>query len=114
MTLADQLYRTIAATVPIVSVSIGDPADKRTWTVDPKALQAQAQPIIDAFNPTDPATISAGKDLDAAVIDADLMIRAVAQLDFEERQKLVVINGQTLRTAAQCFARVKAIYRGLL
>lgn len=38
----------------IDGVSIGDPANKATWTVHPPNLQAQAQPFIDAFNPNDP------------------------------------------------------------
>jgi hypothetical protein len=63
---------------------------------------------------TDAQADAALKDVQATDIDADLLIQAVAQLDYEERQKLTVINGQTLRTAAQCKARVKAIYRSLL
>lgn len=54
------------------------------------------------------------KDATAAWIDDDRLIQAVAQLDFEERQKLQVKAGQTLLTAAQCKARIRAIYRGLL
>tara|TARA_R110000850_G_scaffold177498_2_gene303326 strand:- start:664 stop:1047 length:384 start_codon:yes stop_codon:yes gene_type:complete len=39
-----------AAGLPIIGVSIGASADKSTWTVQPPELQAQAQPIIDAFD----------------------------------------------------------------
>ncbi len=44
-----------AAGLPIVGVSIGEPAMRTTWTVQPESLQKQAQPIIDAFDPDDPA-----------------------------------------------------------
>lgn len=54
------------------------------------------------------------KDVVAALIDDNRVIQAVAQLDFEERQKLQVKPGQALRTAAECRARVKAIYLSLL
>ena len=54
-----------AAGVPIVGVSIGNDADKATWTVQPPHLQGAAQPTIDAFNAADPAHDAA--DLDAAV-----------------------------------------------
>lgn len=54
--LAGRLDRALkAAGVPIEGVSIGRVGDKGTWTVHPSALQAQAQPIIDAFDPDDPA-----------------------------------------------------------
>lgn len=65
-TLAERLDRTIkAAGVAIAGVSIGDPANKATWKVQPSSLQAAAQPTIDAFNPDDPALVTA--ELDAAV-----------------------------------------------
>lgn len=38
-----------AAGVPVIGVVIGDHANRATWTVQPESLQAQAQPIIDAF-----------------------------------------------------------------
>ena len=44
----DQQLRT--AGIAIVSVSIGDPANPATWTVQPPDLQAAAQPTIDAFD----------------------------------------------------------------
>jgi hypothetical protein len=47
-------------------------------------------------------------------IDRDLLIQAIAQLDYEERQKLQVKASQTLLTPAQCKARVRAIYLSLL
>jgi hypothetical protein len=39
-----------AAGIAIVGVSIGDAANKSTWTVQPPELQAAAQPTIDAFD----------------------------------------------------------------
>jgi hypothetical protein len=76
-------------------------------------LGAQPTPAeIDAV--TDAEAAAAIKDTQASAIDADLLIQAVAQLDYEERQKLTVKAGQTLLTPAQCRARVKAIYRSLL
>lgn len=56
-----------AAGVPIVGVSIGDPANKATWKVRPPSLQAAAQPTIDAFNPADPAHALAVADAQAAI-----------------------------------------------
>lgn len=52
--------------IPIVGVSIGNEADRATWTVQPPELQAQAQPIIDAFDPNDPAAAHAETD---AIVD---------------------------------------------
>lgn len=49
-----------------------------------------------------------------ADINTNKLIQAVARLDFEERQKLTVRAGQTLRTAPECLDRIKAIYRSLL
>jgi hypothetical protein len=39
-----------AAGLDIIGVSIGSNTDTATWRVQPSALQAQAQPIIDAVN----------------------------------------------------------------
>lgn len=58
-----------AAGLAIDGVTVGDPANKATWTVQPASLQGAAQPTIDAFNPTDPTYVQA--DADAAV-DAHL------------------------------------------
>ena len=57
-----------AAGVAITGVSIGDPANKATWTVQPPTLQAAAQPTIDAFNPNDPTHEQA--ELEAVVTAA--------------------------------------------
>ena len=54
--LAARLDRALrAAGLPIEGVSIGDANKSTTWTVRPPTLQGAAQPIIDAFNATDPA-----------------------------------------------------------
>lgn len=51
-----------AAGIPVVTISIGDEANKSTWRVHPSHLQAAAQPTIDAFNPDDPAHVTAALD----------------------------------------------------
>ena len=43
----------------IAGVSIGDPDDKSTWKVHPTSFQIACQPIIDAFDPNDPALLTA-------------------------------------------------------
>ena len=66
-------------------------------------------------NPADILALETSrKDSLALALDDNLLIQAVAQLDFEERQKLQVKPGQGLRTAAECKQRVRAIYRSLL
>lgn len=108
-----------AAGIPIVGVAIRDDTDRRTWRID-YAANATAQHRLDgealrlSFDPVSQAAADAERAVLANRIDGDLLIQAVAQLDFEERQKLVVQVGQTLRTAAQCRARIKAIYLALL
>lgn len=76
---AGRLHRMlIAAGVPVVSVAIGTEATRATWKVQPATLQATAQPLIDAFNPTDPAIETA--ELDAAVkatLDDERLISAI-------------------------------------
>lgn len=66
-----------AAGVPITSVSIGDDANKATWTVQPSTLQVAAQPTIDAFNPADPAH---------AIAEAD----AMAAIDYRRQDRLAL------------------------
>ena len=62
-TLAARLQAAIqTAGVPITSVSIGVDADKTTWRVHPASLQAEAQLVIDAFDPNDPALVAAERD----------------------------------------------------
>lgn len=119
-TLAAMVQHAIErAGVSVVGVSIGSESDKATWVVThlPTATQADrdtAASVIAGFSATDPAVLDAEHTLDANAIDSNLLIQAVAQLDFEERQKLTVKAGSTLLTAAQAKARVKAIYKSLL
>ena len=54
-----------AAGIPLTGVSIGDPANRATWRVQPAELQGAAQATIDAFDPEDPALLAA--ELDAQV-----------------------------------------------
>ena len=68
-----------AAGVPIVGISIGNPADKTTWRVNPSTLQAAAQPIIDAFDAAAPAHEQ-----------AELAAQATAALDTERLTSAVV------------------------
>ena len=88
-----------AAGVPVVGVS---PIEGGGYRVFPPELQAAAQPIIDAFNPSDPAHATAEKD---AEIDNLKPFRALAEATFELKTNAW--------TKAQFLARVKAIYRGL-
>ena len=47
------------AGVLIDGVSIRNPLDKTTWTVQPSSLQTQSQAIIDTFDVNDPAHAAA-------------------------------------------------------
>lgn len=91
-----------AANVPIVGVSVGDALDKSTWKVSPGSLQAQAQPVIDAFVVDDQAIVAAEKDRE---IDNMKALRALGEATVELKTNTW--------TKAQFLARVKAIYRGL-
>ena len=79
MSLSGRLYTTLtAAGHAVVSVSIGDATNRSTWCVQPSSLQDACQPLIDAFNPTDPAHETA--DLTAAVtyaLDSERLTSAV-------------------------------------
>lgn len=108
-----------AAGIPIIGVSVGSEADRTTWLVQ-YALSATAQHRTDgealrvSFDPVAQTASDAEKAELASLADADPLLQALAQLDFEERQKLTVRAGQTLLTAAQCRARLKTIYQSLL
>lgn len=68
MSLAGRLKAAIqGAGVAVVDVSIVDPEIRSTWRVLPAHLQAQAQPMIDAFDPDDPqwAQTDAEREADA-------------------------------------------------
>lgn len=100
---AGRLTRALTtAGVLVEGVSIGDPANRATWKVQPANLQAAAQPIIDAFNPADPALETAEKD---AEIDGLKAIQALARATHELKS-----NAWTL---IQFRDRIKTIYRAL-
>lgn len=90
-------------------VTVPDEArpDPRSQKWNGSAVVAKSAGEIAAYD-------DATKTARAGAIDDEAALQAVAQLDFEERQKLTVKNGQTLLTAAQCKARLKAIYKSLL
>lgn len=77
--LVTQLDRAIrAAGIAIDGVSVEDPADKRTWHVNPASLQSAAQATIDAFDPA--AAVVVNADLDAEVLqrmDLDRIFSAI-------------------------------------
>ena len=93
----------LAAGVPSVGVSIGREDDRSTWTVQPASLQAQAQPIIDAFKMPTAAQLA---DEDATTCMGDKKILAIAAALWE------CIPAPTM-TKAQTLARAKAIYKTL-
>ena len=78
-TLAARLDAALkTAGVSVVGVSIGADEDKTTWRVSPASLQAAAQPIIDAFNPADPAHEAAEQDQAvAASLDSERIFSAI-------------------------------------
>lgn len=92
-----------AAGVPIDSISIGDYTNRATWTVRPVSLQAQAQPIIDAYAHPTPAQLL---DEDAERETSEKKLLAVALALYE------CIPAPTL-TKAQLRSRAKAIYKTL-
>lgn len=94
----------IAAGVTPVSVSIGDVGNKATWKVQPASLQSAAQPIIDAFDNTDPATIAA--DLAAAEAATVGQKDVIAMLGVVASQTDANWNSYTL---AQKVAKVQAL-----
>lgn len=72
---AQVLHALHAAGVAVVDVTIGDPANTATWTVQPDSLQAAAQPIIDSFplTPTPRMVVTgAGRYLGAFEVDPAL------------------------------------------
>jgi hypothetical protein len=99
---ATRLDRAIkAAGIAITGVS-PDVTAPGGYRVYPENLQAVAQPIIDAFNPNDPAHLTAEQD---AEIDNLKALQALARATFELKT-----NAWTL---AQFRDRIKAIYRSL-
>lgn len=65
----------VQAGIPITGVS---PLDGGGYRVSPPSLQATAQPLIDAFNPDDPAHVLAEADADAKrAVDAERLSSAI-------------------------------------
>ena len=93
-----------AAGVAVISVSISDPNDRTTWLVQPSSLQAQAQPIIDAYVEPTPEQLA---DEDAERETTNKRVMAVALALWE------CIPAPTM-TKAQLRSRAKAIYKGLV
>lgn len=98
----------IAGEAVVTVATTPNPRLTRYDATAPTGIRMATAPEMTAYD-------AAVKDLRS---DADLntnkIIQAVARLDFEERQKLEVKVGQTLRTQQQCLDRIKAIYRSLL
>lgn len=93
----------IANGVPVEGVSIGHEHDRSTWTVSPLSLQAEAQPLLDAFViPTDEQL--ADEAADRAVNRQEL--RAAIQGLYE-------CIPAPLLTKVQLRARIKEIYKSL-
>lgn len=96
-TLAAHLDQSLrAAGIAVDGVTIGDESDRQTWRVHPKRLQAEAQPLIDAFEVPDP------KILAAAEADAQHSLPALALALWE------CIPHPTM-TRAELLARITAI-----
>lgn len=67
-----------AAGVAITGMRFGDQANKTTWRVQPLSLQPAAQPIIDAFDPADPAHEQADVTADATLaVDTERLTSAI-------------------------------------
>lgn len=69
----------LQANVPVIGVSIGDDQNKGTWIVTPSSLQAQAQPVIDAFDPHDPRHARADQAARAETLLRDPLVAAVLE-----------------------------------
>lgn len=70
--------------------------------------------VRDASSAEQAAWETTRKDRQADAFLTDKMVLALAQLDWEERSKLLPIVGQTLLNLAGSKARLKTIYCGLL
>lgn len=101
--MADPVTR-LAQALKAAGINVGgvSPIDGGGYRVFPPELQAAAQPIIDAFNPNDPAHVTAEKD---AEIENLKPFRALAKATHELKT-----NAWTF---PQYWDRVRAIYRGL-
>lgn len=108
------LMRAIQWRWPGASVVIRENAPVEWHGPMAKPSEAEIAQAVTDYAANTAAILAAEHDACAALIDDNALIQAVAMLDFEERQKLQVKAGQTLRTPAECKARIRAIYRALL
>lgn len=90
----------------VVSVSIGDEGNRTTWTVQPAALQAAAQPFIDSFVVPDAAQLA---DEEASLETDRKIIRALAR----ETYDAIPANPNKPATFSDFMQRVKARYKAL-
>ena len=97
------------AGVPIIDVSIGDRANKATWRVYPADQQSAAQPIIDAFNPDDPAHETAAKDAEVKA-EVDRRFMAAYSWVLLKRMFPVDTDAQTKTKLANMREAVVAAY----
>ena len=105
MTKAARLKNALhAALVMVKDVDLPDDADRSMWRVHPASLQAQAQPIIDAYADPTPEQLA---DEDAERETTNKRVMAVALALWE------CIPAPTM-TKAQLRSRAKAIYKGLV
>ena len=93
-----------SAGIPIVGIAIGNEENRSTWLVQPASLQAQAQPIIDAYADPTPEQL---QDEDAEREIGNKKVMAVALALWE------CIPAPTM-TKSQLRSRAKAIYKGLV
>jgi hypothetical protein len=101
-----------AQKIPIDGVSIGDPADRTTWTVQyrPDATDEQRKAgdaLLATLDPQDAATVAAVKgDVASARLNDDLLMAIVHGI-YE------AIPSPTLKLN-ELRARIREIYKGLL
>lgn len=108
-----------AAGIPIEGVSIGRENDPSTWRVHYTADATDAQrtagaAILTAFDPTTQAVADRYRAAVAADADADLLLQALGTVVWRELQKCTPTAGQSMLTAAQFKAAIKAAYQNLL
>lgn len=104
MSIAARLQQHIIASgVAVTEVSIGSEGDKATWKVRPSSLQAQAQPVIDAYVEPTPDTLL-DQFTEQRIGEKALMATALALWE--------CIPAPTM-TKLQLRARAKAIFKTL-
>jgi hypothetical protein len=118
--VADRLTRAlVAAGIPVLGVTVGAEADRATWVIQyaPTATTAQiaaGDALLTTFDPNAPSVLDAERDDRAQQLEGGLVVQAVARALWEEIQKCQVRAGETLLTAQQLRARVRAILKSLL